>query len=448
MCSTVDRYNDDVHFMGGCLLSDNMDWGGAFFSVANVPPDPQMVGPGWKEQWLKRLEIAEAFPAKWLQHQRRDAFWQHGSVCEDYGKLKAAILAVGGWADGYTAAVFRLVENLNRPDCKGIAGPWGHLDPYRGIPGPPIGFLQECKRWWDRWLKGIDTGVEKDPALRLWLQTMCRRNRTTMCGQGADRAGKGLAGSSGRIGRSMRMAFAEGGTRRRSRSSPQTTGTAGGEWCPYGLGKVAPEMPLDQRIDDAGSLVFDSAPLEKHALLVGDPVARLELSVDKPLAFVAVRLSDVAPDGQVTKVTYGLQNLAQRASQSEPSKLVPGQRYQIRVRLNEIAHQFEPGHRIRISVSTSYFPLVWPSPEPVTLTLQAGESSIELPYLRKDALKVVDPFEPAEQARPRPSTVLAPGHDIADSPDVATAATVRISRDDGWPHRGYRHRGRLTRRQE
>ena len=217
-------------------------------------------------------------------------------------------------------------------------------------------------------------------------------------------------------------------------SSPQTTGLAGGEWCPYGLGKVAPEMPLDQRIDDAGSLVFDSAPLEKHALLVGDPLARLELSVDKPLAFVAVRLSDVAPDGQVTKVTYGLQNLAQRASQAEPSKLVPGQRYQIRVRLNEIAHQFEPGHRIRISVSTSYFPLVWPSPEPVTLTLQAGESSIELPFLRKEALKVVEPFEPAEQARPRPSTVLVPGHDIREiHHDLATGrVTVRISRDDGW----------------
>ena len=119
MCSTVDRYNDDVHYMGGCLLSDNMDWGGAFFSVANVPPDPQMVGPGWKEQWLKRLDIAEAFPAKWLQHQRRDAFWQHGSVCEDYGKLKAAILAVGGWADGYTAAVFRLVENLEPAGLQG-----------------------------------------------------------------------------------------------------------------------------------------------------------------------------------------------------------------------------------------------------------------------------------------------------------------------------------------
>jgi hypothetical protein len=153
--------------------------GGAFFSVAGVPPDPAMVGPDWKERWLKRLEILQPFPALWLEHQRRDAFWQHGSVCEDYGKLGCAILAVGGWADGYTAAVFRLVENMKRPDVKGIAGPWGHLYPQRGIPGPAIGFLQECKRWWDRWLKGERNGVENDPALRLWLQDYVPPRRTT-----------------------------------------------------------------------------------------------------------------------------------------------------------------------------------------------------------------------------------------------------------------------------
>jgi uncharacterized protein len=438
MCSTVDRYNDDVHYMGGCLLSDNMDWGGAFFSVANVPPDPAMVGPKWKEQWLQRLEIAEAFPAKWLAHQRRDEFWRHGSVCEDYGKLKAAILAVGGWADGYTAAVFRLVENLNRPDCKGIAGPWGHLDPYRGIPGPAIGFLQECKRWWDRWLKGMDTGVEKDPALRLWLQDYVppkshydvRPGRWIAIEKwpsaGVERQSWSLNadGLSPKAGAKAVLKI----------NSPQTTGTAGGEWCPYGLGKVAPEMPLDQRIDDAGSLVFDSAPLDKEMLLVGDPTAHLDVAIDKPLAFVAVRLSDVAPDGQVTKVTYGLLNLAQRESQASPSKLAPGQRYKVRVRLNEIAHRFEAGHRLRVSVSTCYFPLAWPSPEIATLTLRAGESSVELPFLREGALKVIEPFEPAEQAKPRPATVLATGHDIREiHRDVATGrVTVRISRDDGW----------------
>jgi hypothetical protein len=208
---------------------------------------------------------------------------------------------------------------------------------------------------------------------------------------------------------------------------------AGGEWCPYGLGKVAPEMPLDQRLDDAGSLVFDSPPLEKPMYLVGDPIAHLDISSDKPQAFVAVRVSDVAPDGNVTRVTYGLLNLAQRDSQSAPSPLTPGKRYEVRVRLNEIGHHFAPGHRLRVSISTCYWPMVWPSPESATLTLHTGDSRIDLPFMPEAAVKMVEPFGPVEHATPTKVTVLQPGtdergfhHDL-----VSNRHSLRIFRDDG-----------------
>jgi putative CocE/NonD family hydrolase len=436
-CSTVDRYADDVHYMGGCLLSDDMDWGGAFFSVAGVPPDPAMVGPDWKERWLQRLEILQPFPALWLQHQRRDAFWQHGSVCEDYGKLGCAILAVGGWADGYTAAVFRLVENLKRPDVKGIAGPWGHLYPQRGIPGPTIGFLQECKRWWDRWLKGERNGVENDPALRLWLQ-----DHVPPAPHYDHRPGRWIAldgwpdASIARVSWALNadgLAPTPGAKAALTISSPQTNGLANGEWCPYGLGKVAPELPLDQRIDDVGSLVFDTAPLGKETLLVGDPAAHLDIAVDRPVAFVCVRVSDVAPDGQVTKVTYGLLNLTHRDSRASPTKLEPGRRYKVKVRLNEIAHAFAPGHRLRVAVSTSCFPMVWASPEPVTLTLHAGESFIELPFAKDGALRVVEPFAAAECAAPRPMTIIRAGGDKRQITRdlISDRTSLHVWRDDG-----------------
>jgi hypothetical protein len=436
-CSTVDRYADDVHYMGGCLLTDDMDWGGSFFSVAGVPPDPAMVGPDWKERWLRRLEILQPFPALWLQHQRRDAFWQHGSVCEDYGKLGCAILAVGGWADGYTAAVFRLVENLRRPDVKGIAGPWGHLYPHRGIPGPAIGFLQECVRWWDRWLKGKRNGVDNDPALRLWLQ-----DHVPPKSHYDHRPGRWIALSSWPDSSIERthwslnadgLAPAPGAKAALQVRSPQTNGLANGEWCPYGLGKVAPEMPLDQRIDDAGSLVFDSPVLDKPLVLVGDPAAHLDLAADRANAFVCVRLSDLAPDGQVTKVTYGLLNLAHRDSHANPAKLEPGRRYRVKVRLNEIAYVFAPGHRLRVAISTACFPMVWASPEPVTLTVHAGESAVELPLLKDGAMRDVEPFGPAEYARPRPVTVIRAGRDerkiVRDLDSGRTA--LHVWRDDG-----------------
>ena len=89
----------------------------------------------------------------WLGHQRRDDYWRHGSVCEDYGAIEAAVYAVGGWADGYSNAVPRLVAGLPGPR-KGLIGPWSHAFPQDGEPGPPIGFLQECLRWWDQLAQG------------------------------------------------------------------------------------------------------------------------------------------------------------------------------------------------------------------------------------------------------------------------------------------------------
>jgi putative CocE/NonD family hydrolase len=436
LCSTVDRYADDVHFMGGCLLNDNLDWGGCFFSVAGVPPDPAMVGPDWRARWLERLEVLQPFPAIWLQHQRRDAFWRHGSVCEDYGALQCPVLAVGGWADGYTAAIFRLVENMQAP-CKGIVGPWGHLYPHRGLPGPAIGFLQECRRWWDRWLKGEANGVEKEPALRMWQQDSVPPRTHYDVRPGRWIALEGWPADAVERQRWALnpdgLATTAGARETLTIRSPQTTGMAGGEWCPYGLGKVAPEMPLDQRIDDAGSLVFDSAPLDAPLNLVGDPVALLEIAADQPQALVAVRLSDVAPDGAVTRVTYGLLNLSHRDGHAEPTALEPGRRYRVRVRLNEAAHRFAIGHRLRVAISSSYWPMVWPAPVAATLSLTTGESSIELPILPEVAVRAAAPFEPVEYATPLRVTELRAGGDSRHiTHDVATGrTTLRIMRDDG-----------------
>src|SRR5437868_365157 len=170
MCSTDDRYACDAHYLGGCLLNDNFAWGGAFFNYAALPPDPEIVGwDRWREMWKRRIDDHVMFPAVWLNHQRRDAFWKHGSICEDWDAIECPVFAVGGWLDGYAQTVLRLVENLKAP-CKGLIGPWGHKEPQRGVPGPAIGFLEECTRWWDQYLKGEDRGIDKDPAIRVWLQ--------------------------------------------------------------------------------------------------------------------------------------------------------------------------------------------------------------------------------------------------------------------------------------
>jgi hypothetical protein len=168
VCSSDDRYGDDIHYMGGCLLTDNLSWASTMFSYNSLPPDPDVVGDGWMDMWMQRLEGSGLWLRKWLDHQRRDDYWKHASVCEDYGSIKCPVFAVSGWADGYSNTVFRLMRHLDVPR-RGLVGAWGHKYPHLGGPGPAIDFLWECVRWWDRWFKGIET-QEEEPLLRVWMQ--------------------------------------------------------------------------------------------------------------------------------------------------------------------------------------------------------------------------------------------------------------------------------------
>ena len=381
--------------MGGCLLNENLTWGSALLALAAMPPDPALVGERWHAMWLDRLDQAVLFPEVWLRHPRRDAYWRRGSVCETLDRITCPVYAVGGWADAYTNAIPRLLAGLTSPR-KGLIGPWTHLYPHTGIPGPAIGFLQEALRWWDRWLKGIDTGVLDEPLLRVWMQ------------ESRDGDGRWVAEPawpSPRVtpkhytldpGRLAETACPE--TRVEWRS-PQSVGLAAGDWCTFG----GDDGPTDQRDDDAGSLTFDSVPLGERLEILGAPVAVLELAVDRPQAFVAVRLNEVLPDGSSARVTYGVLNLTHRASHEHPERLEPGRRYRVRVPLNHVARAFAAGSRLRLAVSTAYWPVVWPSPEPVTLTLFTGASGLELP-LRPPAPEDerLRPFEEPEGAPPAP----------------------------------------------
>ncbi len=173
LCSTDDRYADDIHYKGGLLLNENLGWGATMLAYSSRAPDPALVGEKWRDMWLDRLDNEPFLPAVWLNHQTRDAYWQRGSVCEDFSAIKAATLAVGGWGDAYKNAVPRLMAGITAP-VKGIIGPWVHKYPHFAVPEPRIGFLQEALRWWDRWLKDIDTGVENDPAYRAYLMDSVR----------------------------------------------------------------------------------------------------------------------------------------------------------------------------------------------------------------------------------------------------------------------------------
>jgi putative CocE/NonD family hydrolase len=381
LCSTDDRYADDVHYMGGCLLGEQLSWASVMFGRNSLPPDPRNVGERWREMWLERLEGSGLWLKNWLEHQARDEFWQQGSVCEDWPAIQIPVYAVSGWADGYCRSVFRLMENLQGPR-KGLVGPWAHRYPHLGEPGPAIGFLQEELRWWDHWLKELDTGIMDEPMLRLYMQ-----DSVEPAGWYANREGRWVAEPSWPSPHTRRTDYYLGADGRLSsdeslphgsfvHSTPLDVGIAAGKWCGY---SKPGDAPLDQRRDDAGSLTFETAPLEVPLEMVGDAKVVLELSVDRPVAQVIARLVDVNPDGRAQRVSFGVLNLTHRDGHENPEPLEPGKKYRITLQMTHGAQRFETGHRVRLAISTSYFPMIWPAAEVVTLTLHTQGSVLQLP---------------------------------------------------------------------
>jgi hypothetical protein len=409
VCASDDRYADDAHYMGGCLLSENLVWGTALLGLTALPPDPALVGAGWRERWRTRLERAVLHPETWLRHQWRDDYWRHGSVCEDLGRIACPVYAIGGWADAYSNAIPRLVAALGSPS-KGLVGPWAHLYPHQGLPGPAVGFLQEALRWWDRWLKGLATGVTQEPRYRVWMQESARPRPFH-----ALRPGRWVAEDSWPSPRITprrwvlapgRLVDVPGPEIRLDHRSPETVGLAAGAWCDFG---VAGDAPADQRPDDAGSLTFDSEPLCERLEILGAPTAVLALAVDRPAAFIAVRLNEVFPDGASARVSYGLLNLTHRMGHERSEPLEPGRRYVVCIRLRDVGHAFAAGSRLRVAMSSAYWPIAWPAPEPVTLGVFTGKSHLELPVRPARAEDArLEPLAEPEGAPPLAETVLRP----------------------------------------
>jgi predicted acyl esterase len=158
-------------------------------------------------------------------------------------------------------------------------------------------------------------------------------------------------------------------------------------------------MPPDQRPDDGGSLVFDSDPLDDDMELLGAPLLEVEISSDQPAALLAARLCDVAPDGSSLRVSYGLLNLCHRESHEFPEPLEPDRPYRVRLQLNDLAHVFRAGHRVRLALSSSYWPIAWPSPYEATLTVRTNISGLSLPVRPpRDEDAALPAFEPPEAA--------------------------------------------------
>ena len=167
IASTSDRYADDIHYKGGCLLSAQMSWAGTMLNYCSRPPDPDVVGNRWAEIWRERLAAQPMLLETWLKHQHRDAYWEHGSICQDWGAIQCPVWVIAGWADGYRNTPAALAAFMDAP-VKAMTGPWVHKYPHFAYPHPRADFLAMSKDWWHHWLGGQDRGVQDWPDYRAY----------------------------------------------------------------------------------------------------------------------------------------------------------------------------------------------------------------------------------------------------------------------------------------
>jgi uncharacterized protein len=420
VCSTTDRFADDIHFKGGCLLGENFGWGAVMLSYSSRPSDP-MLRSDWREDWLALLNALPHLAPVWAGHQARDDYWRHGSVCEDYARVQVPVLAVGGWADNYMNTVAALVANVG---AKGIVGPWVHQYAHTATPGPQIGFLQVMIRWWDRWLKGVANGAEDDSAMRAYV----------LHGQPPDasaayRAGEWVETEWPAPTVPMVLPLSDlglvAGALHARVQTPQHHGLHAGEFFPMGLNA---EMPGDQAADDALAVCFDGAVLKADLTLLGAVEITLTVASDAPRAHLIARLCDVAPDGQSVRIAHGMLNLCHRDDPGDPKVMVPGQAVEVTLRLDQMAYRVPKGHRLRLALATTYWPFVWPSDANAGLTLTAGR--LTLPVLTQTLPAWAPP--PAETAKPWAHRRLREGHATrVIEHDLIRGTRTLIVTDDG-----------------
>lgn len=400
IASTTDRYNDDIHYKNGCHLSAQLSWAATMLAYQSRSPDPEIVGERWIDMWMERLENEPFFMEEWLSHQRRDDFWKHGSICEDYSAVQVPALVIAGWADGYRNTPLLAAEGLG-DKAKALIGPWVHKYPHFAWPKPRADFLGEAIAFWNRWLRNEENGTESLPQVRayildgprpaarrdtdpgFWISKSCWAT-PELASFYVDQFGMLLDG----------MPIPHAPPHEVYLKSPLDTGTASGEWFTL---KPDAELAGDQRVDDAGSLTFQTAPLAEATTYLGRPVLTLTLRADAELANLCARLVDVHPDGTATRVSFGVINLAHRNGNASPTPLIPGEPVTIRLELDACGYRFGEGHRIRLSLSTSYWPMVLPPPVDAGITINAASLGLGLPLLGEH-----QSFEMKQPANPDP----------------------------------------------
>jgi putative CocE/NonD family hydrolase len=378
LMATEALYQEDVHYIDGIMHTDS-------WMMSNDLNNSLPGAPEYKldENWLKNRFEAEPSVYTYMRNQRDNSFWDRASSLDKYEQIKIPGFHIGGWYDGYRDSLPRMLENMNAP-VKALIGPWDHDFPHNAAHSPQIEWRHEAVRWFDHWLKNIDTGIMDEPPLTVFVRDYHPPQSDII-----DIPGKWRYEDGWPIERSQTQTLFAGPNNDLSSSQTETAIHKLNYKASSGLAGGGPVMwwgsvPPDQQSMDNDSLVYDSELLDEPIEILGMPRAILNVSADAIRANWVVRVSDVAPDGSVTQVGGAAFNGTHRNSAREPQSLVPGEEFPLEIEMHFTSWVFAKGHKIRFAVSNSMWPMLWPTPYPMTTTLEIGGDNgarLELPVI-------------------------------------------------------------------
>jgi putative CocE/NonD family hydrolase len=448
MYATDDRYLDDVHYLGGCLTASELTQYAVSMVAHNaLPPRPAYRGQAWLVEWRERLDQTPIWLIEWARRQHDGPYWRQGSLAPDYRRITAAMLLIGGWMDSYVDPVLRMLERCVEAPRRGIIGSWVHDLPDTAYPAPNLDWLHELVRFFDHWLKGVPNGVMDDATLTWYRREWAPPEpfpaswpgrwqaehsypppgaaaRALYLAPGAEALRGRLVASAGGEG----SPGAEGSALLRHRATLGTHGALS-----WGAGGPPNGLARDLRPDEALVPTFTSEALEESLDVLGCPEVVVLWSSPVPVATAVVRLTDVDPAGTPIQVTAGVLNLTHRGGHDQPAPLPIGEPVEVTIPMRACGYRFLPGHRVRLSVASSAWPVIWPSPEPAEFELRFGGATgarLILPTVDAQGSAAVPPFKVSE---PDVETI---GGGTEDTPvwritEDVLAGTVTVSTFEG-----------------
>jgi uncharacterized protein len=405
---TADVERDLLHPYGtpGCLCP--LSWLLQMIVMHLMPPQHMDNEGRWRKVWEERLGV-EPYITELLRHPCGDPVWRARAI--DVTRIAVPSFCVVGWRDLFADGMTRAFEQIRAPK-KLLAGPWMHVLPQESS-FCTTDFLPMMRRWWDRWLRGIQNGIEHEPQATVYVQGGDRWRNLSTWPAAEVKNSRWFAGMDGHL---QDTPVRHAGIVQKPPDATVGVGAGLPNFHSSGYG-----MPVDESDDDRRGISFTSSALRTTLLILGR--ARLRLGVNTENSSegtVVAKLADVHPDGRSVFITAGVSSLSSKADDGT-----------LLIEFAPSSYELAPGHRLRLMIANGDFPWLWPDPNPPELLIRCGGATmteLDVPLAPPDIGKEAS-VQAADPSAARPPHLLEadpPYYEVTRDPNT-DSVTVAVA---------------------